>query len=284
MAKAKTELSNELVYGIDEKNRRVYFGVALDHQMDEDGFSHGDFNQLSVTLAIRAIHRMALEHPKTPIEIHMNSYGGDTYAMLYLHDVIQDAPCQIKFFGGGAIMSAATFIMAACDERHLYPNARIMVHELRSLTDEKYTNIKIDTEECDALMNTILDIYTNNSRMAKSFWQEATKRDLYLSAEETIQLGLADRVMPPKKRGNYRKIRQYHLSRKINVRKMNRLVETLLNRIHAIPKKFVVEIKTPLEEPVDDKLIIEPLQEDLDEPQSSIRQTEEKQEESNRKA
>jgi ATP-dependent protease ClpP protease subunit len=122
----KTELTDSLVYGIDLKNRRIYFGISVDSTES----TPGDVNQASIELAIRSMHKMALEAPGKPIEIHMNSYGGDIYAMLRLHDEILAYPCQVKFYGGGAIMSAATMIMAVCDERWLHANATVMVHEL----------------------------------------------------------------------------------------------------------------------------------------------------------
>lgn len=258
--KKSTDLVHELVMGVDEQNRRIYFGNSLDYHVDWDA-DHGDFRQSSVEYCIRAIHRMAAQHPRTPIEIHMNSYGGDTYAMLALYDVIQSCTCQIKFFGAGAIMSAASFIMAGCDERYLYPNAKVMLHELSTYQEGKLTDIKIDSKECENLMDQLLEIYAENSRMNFDFWKEATKRDLYLTPEEAIALGLADRVVPPKKRGNYRKIRQYQLSRKINRRKMNKLVESLLDRTHSLPKNFEVCLKEPTEEPIDENLVIEPMPE-----------------------
>src|SRR5271170_5768045 len=115
----QTELTDSLIHGIDLKTRRIYFGRFLDDGDDNPG----DFTQASIELAIRALHKMSLDAPGKPIEIHMNSYGGDPYAMLRLYDEILSCPCQVKFYGGGAIMSAATWIMAVCDERYLYPNA-----------------------------------------------------------------------------------------------------------------------------------------------------------------
>jgi len=80
--KRKTELENFLVYGVDEDSRRVYFGTSLISSWDDDNI--GGFSQCSCEFAIRAIERMAMDHPKTPIEIRMNSYGSDAYAMLAL--------------------------------------------------------------------------------------------------------------------------------------------------------------------------------------------------------
>lgn len=260
MGRAKTELETYLVYGVDEKNRRVYFGSGLAYVEDE--WNAGAFTQTSCEFAIRAIERMALDHPKTPIEIHMNSYGGDAYAMLGLYDTIQNATCQIKFYGKGAIMSAATWIMCGSDERHLFPNTRVMVHNgwTDSIITSKVTDAEISMEEEKFLQNKLEEIYASDSRMPYEFWHEVCKRDLFMSAEEAIQLGLADRIVHPRKRGNYRKVRQHHLSQKVDKRKMSRLTQKLLKRIQALPGKMEITLNTPKIEPVDDRLTIEPIE------------------------
>lgn len=266
MAKAKTELENYLVYGVDELNRRVFFGADL---LSTDPDDIGEFTHCSCEYAIRAIERMIADHPKTPIEIHMTSYGGSVDAMLGLYDIIQSSTCQIKFIGRGVIMSAASFIMAGCDERSLYPHTRVLVHEI-SMGDMsgKYTDLGIEKEELDLIQEDLYCIYTNNSRMPKDFWKEVCKRDLIVSAEEAIQLGLADKIIHPKKRGNYRKARQHHLSQSVNKNKMNALVKKLLKRIHASPKKMEITLNTPKIEPVDEKLVIEPIQKIEEKPET----------------
>lgn len=187
----------------------------------------------------------------------MNSYGGDPGSMLYLHDLILATPVQFKFFGGGSIMSSATWIMAACDERYLYKHTTIMVHKGHwvDMQDTSTTDMEIKVEEEKRFMSMLEDIYALNSRMPKEFWSEVCKRDLFLTAEETILLGLADKIIEPKKRGNFRKMRAAHLSEKINSNKMKRTVAALYKRIHA-PKS--IEIKfNDLKEEIDETMVIE---------------------------
>jgi ATP-dependent Clp protease protease subunit len=255
-----TEIQNYLCYGVDERNRRVYFGVSLDFHYEPDDI--GGFSQCSVEFAIRAIERMATEHPKTPIEIHMNSYGGDAYAMLALYDVIHACTCQIKFFGKGAIMSAATWIMCGSDERNLYPNTRILIHNGQTgAVEGKVTDAEIAMEEEKYLQKRLEEIYAENSRMPQEFWHEVCKRDLYLSAEETIFLGLADQTIQPKKRGSFRKKRQHHLSQNVDKRKMKTLTSRLMKRVQSQPVGEIV-INTPKQEPIDDRLVIEEIPEE----------------------
>jgi len=256
-----TEIQNYLCYGVDERHRRVYFGVALDFH--DDPGDTGGFSQCSIEFAIRGMERMIAEHPRTPIEIHMNSYGGDPYAMLALYDVMQASTCQIKFFGKGAIMSAATWIMCGADERNLYPNTTVMVHNGWSGYEGKVTDMEIHIEEEQRLQDKLEEIYAENSRMPESFWQEVCRRDLYLTAEESIFLGLADKIIHPKKRGNYRKARQHHLSQKVDKRKLNKLTEKLMKRIKT-GKKLEITINAPKIEPVDDRLVIEEMPKEQD--------------------
>jgi ATP-dependent Clp protease protease subunit len=199
----------------------------------------------SVEYAVRALHRMAADAPGKPIEIHMCSYGGDPYAMLRLYDEIHACPCQIKFFGSGAIMSSATWIMAGCDERYLHPNTTIMVHDGWEYFEGKHTDTLIYAAEGKRLQNLLYEIYAANSRMPKDFWEDVCQRDLYLTAKEAVLLGLADKVIEPKKRGNLRKMRYASLKKDISSKEMNKLLKDIYSRINKvrIPKIELNDIK-----------------------------------------
>lgn len=247
----KTELDDYIVNGIDEKNRRIFFGTRLIESSDTERVVHA-----STDLVIRAIHRMASSHPKTPIEIHMNTYGGDAYSMLGLYDVIQSSSCQIKFFGYGSIMSCGTFIMCGCDERYLMPNATVMIHNVSADQAGSTSELQIEMDEVNRLNKILHTIYANNSRMPKEFWESVCKRDLYLSAEEAIKLGLADRIVHPKKRGNLRKVRAAHLDNQLDNKTVKSLTDKLFKRIYAESPKNIV-MTEPRKELSDDTITIE---------------------------
>lgn len=251
---ARTELDSLLSYGIDEKNRRINFGHIPGHE--DENSDNGGVTQASITLAIRAIQRMTSDgvNKHKPIEIHMNSYGGDPHAMLHLYDVIMTTPVKFIFFGGGMIASAASWIMCGCDERNLYPNTTIMIHKGASWYGGNDTDNEIYNDTNVALNERLHKIYEDNSRMPKSFWAEITKRDVYLTAEETILLGLADKIVHPIKRGQFRKARTAHLSKKIDYRRMRKLVKVIYERIkhHA---KVEITLNEPPEEEVDQNIV-----------------------------
>ena len=250
---AITELTDNLAYGVDIKNRRIYFGVNLDTA--EVGEST-DFTISSVEYAIRALHRMASDAPGKPIELHMCSYGGDPYAMLRLYDEIHACPCQIKFYGSGAIMSAATWIMAGSDERYLHPNCTVMVHDGSDGWEGKHTDGQIMAAEMKRLQDLLYDIYTENSRMPKEFWQDVCQRDLYLTASEAVSMGLADKVLEPKKRGNLRKMRQAALKKEPDNKEMKKLLNDVYARINKV-KVPKIELNEFKKEAVDSHLVVD---------------------------
>lgn len=246
-----------LEHGIDLKNRRIYFGSLSDSSEDEGG---SDFNWKSCERTIRAIHILENEAPNKPIELHMCSPGGEAYEMLRLIDVIEHSPCQFKFYGSGQIMSAATWIMAVCDERYLYRHTRILLHDAPCFGSQevpvKLTDRRIDMVEEDRLQLELNNLYAENSRMPVEFYNVIVKRDCYISPEETIALGLADKILEPKKRGNLRRMRIALLNKDVDKAEMAKLVRKMYGRVEEsrLPQK--IEIHTPSDK-FDSKVFVE---------------------------
>lgn len=257
MAEKTDSIENILSNGIDLKNRRIYFGAAVE-SYDSEG---SDFTWRSCEWAIRAIHIMEAEGPHKPIELHMSSPGGDPYEMLRLINVMEASTCQFKFFGGGKIMSAATWVMASADERYLYRHTRVLVHDSPSgghyEGPQKLSDRYIDTDEERRLQDELNQMYADNSRMPKEFWDEFVKRDAYLSAEETIALGLADKIIEPKKRGNLRRMRIGLLNKDPDMKELNKLLKKLKDRTYQ-GKTMKIELHVP-DEQKDKNIFVEPM-------------------------
>lgn len=254
---AQSELTDLFEYGIDIKNRRIYFG-----SMSSATNEVTEINSASVELAVRALHRLASDAPGKPIEIHMNSCGGSPYDMLRLYDEIHTSPCQIRFFGGGVIMSSATWLLVGCDERYLQPNCTVMIHDGSDGFEGKHTDQLIYAGEAKRLQDKLYDIYAENSRMPREFWEDVCQRDLYMTASEAVSLGLADSVLEPKKRGNLRKKRYASLKKEPEAKEMNKLVKDLYERINKkkVPKVELNEVKKEAADPhlvVDDTKLVD---------------------------
>lgn len=220
----KQHIDEVLIYGVDLDKRRIYFGMT---ETDEGN----DFSWQSAEIAIRGMHKM-YQLSSAPIEIHMSCPGGDPYEALRLVDEIESAPVQVKFVGGGIIASAATWIMCVCDVRHLHKNSYVMVHDGSEAIEDRHTDVQIESKHSQHMQDRLYDIFEQNSRMPKSFWQDVCQRDLYLSAEEAVLLGLADKVIVPKKRGSVRRARVNSLNTAPDSKTMQKTIKHLYERIN----------------------------------------------------
>lgn len=190
-------LQTYLSYGVDLFHRRIYLGYL-------DGAADDDIGFESIALAIRGIDKLLDFSNKEPIEIHCCSYGGSPYHSLALVDKILESPCKFIFYGRGAIMSAATVIMAVCDERYVSKNATIMLHDGSDGFEGKTTDMQIYVKETERLQDAYNEIYAHNSWLDKSFWDSVVRRDLYLTADEALAIGLVDRLIHAPGRSKFR--------------------------------------------------------------------------------
>ena len=203
LEKRDTVIDEIMKTGIDVKNRLIYFG----ENAEDDCF--GDVSMSSVEYCIRKFNKLIDDDPthEKPINFWVESYGGDIYPTLALYDRIKTCPCPVRFFGYGALMSAITSILCVCDDRFLFRNARVMVHEGSDGAEDRSSHFQVTAKEC-AIMNDFFDaIYAENSFVDAHTWKEICKMDVYLSAEEAIRLGLADVIVEEPDRTQFRLIR-----------------------------------------------------------------------------
>jgi ATP-dependent Clp protease protease subunit len=238
--KSKDDLDKILSSGVDLKTRRIYFGNL------SDGDEGSEFTWATVEATIRKIQALA-DNSQKPIELHMCSPGGDTAEMLRLYDAIQECKCQIKFYGSGQICSSAAYIMSGCDERYLSKNTSIMLHETQfSVPFSSHTDSAISQEESEKLRKILVQTLSDNSRMSKEWWSVMLTRDIYFNPDEAIAIGIADKIVDYKKRGNLRRMRIAHLNKKIDEESFANMISDMNKRIK-LPGKMTVKIEIPKE-------------------------------------
>lgn len=170
----------QIDYGIDIKNRIIF----LD---DEIGIREP--TDLTVKL-----NMVCDKNIKDPITLQITSFGGDVYAMLGILDVIQNAPVPIYTFGVGAVMSAASFILAAGKKgnRSIGKNTILMIHEMSTWFSGTTRDIVTEAKHVEELQKKLYSILADNSNKPASFWEGMSKTNLYLPAEQCLEYGLVD--------------------------------------------------------------------------------------------
>lgn len=259
--RSNTPASELLENGIDYKNRVIYFGCSYSDLEEDEGIN--EINERTVRQTVLAIRIMVTQAPKTPISIYMNSGGGSSDAAWSLIDVMLTSPCQFKFYGNGIIGSAAVGIMLVSDERYLTPRTKILIHD--SSWNDGYSQgamKRIAMEMYEKEHKEYVELYSDNSLLSFDFYDKVFRsgKDLWITATEAVEIGMADEIIPYTKRGNLRKKRNYRfLKKKPSSRKLAKTCNSFFSRIELPVNISEVMIHTPAIDESDPNIIIEEL-------------------------
>ena len=179
----------QMDYGIDVESSTIYlFGDIADGTLY-------DF-----TLKIKAILHMRDDSKKDePINIVINSDGGDVYEALGMIDYIQSLNVKVNTICRGRAMSAAALLLCSgTGVRAASKNSTIMFHEISSGIYGKSSDMKANVQHTEKLEEILINIITANSKKDSIFWKDKILKDYYLSPEEALELGVIDNIIQPK--------------------------------------------------------------------------------------
>jgi len=135
------------------------------------------------------------------IKLYVSTYGGSADEMLGIYDVMQYCKqfCDIQTIGLGKVMSAGTLILAAGTDgkRKLGKHCRIMIHSVNGGHAGDLGTLENEMEQMKNLQDMYIQCLSNETKMTKRQIQTLINRkvNVYLSAEEAIEKGLADEVL-----------------------------------------------------------------------------------------
>ena len=166
--------------------------------MQRKVFIEGEITPESACEFIKKIMILNEEDSNKPIDVLINSPGGEINSGLMMYDVIQTskAPIRMLCIGRAYSMGAVLF---ACGKhgRYMLPNSELMLHEplLGNRVGGNSSSIKSISEsllETKKKMNQILSKHTGKSEEEV---EKATSYDHYYSPEEGKEFGLCDQIV-----------------------------------------------------------------------------------------
>lgn len=167
-------------YGIDFQ-RRI---IKITGEIDEEMFSIVD----------AALTQMEAESRAT-ITIKIDSPGGEVYQAMAIIGRMHESTCNIVTKGYGAVMSAATLILAAGNKRKISKHAWFMNHEASYGIDGKHSEHKVIVAQAEREEQQWAECLAQFSKRPKAFWlKNGTGTDAYFSAEELITMGVVDEL------------------------------------------------------------------------------------------
>ena len=136
-----------------------------------------------------------------PIDFYISTYGGSADDMFALYDVMRivKKDLTIRTVGLGKVMSAGVLLLAAGTngERKIAKNCRVMIHSVIGGNQGAIHNMLNEMEAIEQLQQMFIDCLVEETKMTKKQLREMLDRkvNVYLSAEEAVELGIADIII-----------------------------------------------------------------------------------------
>lgn len=188
MAGVEDLLKLALDYGVDVKNRRVFL-----HGHMEESDSPGESYVEKVTKAL-----LMLDNTEGPIELWINSPGGDIIEMFGLYDIITTRTNKIITVGFGEIASAAGLILACGDERKCTENSFFMTHESAGEAVGPKSLVDAQLKQWEREQTLWAVLMSRHTKHTKNWWLRSWKerKELWFNSKEMLRHGLVDSIIP----------------------------------------------------------------------------------------
>lgn len=182
----------------------MHFESRIIHIGTPDVDSEDGGHQISFHTASEVIKSiMMLEGASTaPISVNLMSYGGNFDAALAIYDVLTACRCEIIVRGIGVIMSGGAIIMQAASKgnRLLYPNAQVMLHDGEDGYQGHPRDFERWAEHGKKMRTVVYNLFADRcgtdelKNYKADYWRKKMDRDWILTAEEAVDLNIADEI------------------------------------------------------------------------------------------
>ena len=148
-------------------------------------------------------------NPNKEINLYINSPGGAVTAGLAIYDAMQFIKCDVRTIVMGQACSMGSFLAQAgtAGKRNVLPEARTMIHRVSSGTRGTSGSVHVQElqfedaqrafEESKKVNKRLTQLYVKHNTKGKTYEElfETMKFDTFLTAEEAVEYGLADKVV-----------------------------------------------------------------------------------------
>ncbi len=175
------------IYSLLLKNRIVFVGTPITDQ--------------TANLIVAQLLYLSNDDADAPIQMYINSPGGQIYAGLAIYDTMQMISNPINTVAVGVTASFGTVLLTAGTpgQRYALPHATVHLHQPIGGTQGQATDIEIQANEILRLRSKLNSILSRHTGQLEEKVKDDTERDYWLSAQDAVAYGLVDKVLEPNK-------------------------------------------------------------------------------------
>lgn len=172
-------------------------------------FLNGPVDDHSANVIVAQFLHLESADSDKDIHFYINSPGGLVTAGLSIYDVMQFVKPDVSTYVMGQACSMGSFLAqaGAAGKRYVLPESRTMIHRVSSGTpgtrgsvhvqELQFEDAKRSYEESQRINQRLTELYVKHNTAGKTYDEmfATMKFDTFLSAEEAVAYGLADKVV-----------------------------------------------------------------------------------------
>lgn len=154
----------------------------------------GEIDSAMAQLIVCELQYLANKYPKRPIQLWINSPGGEISAGLAIYDVMNYIPVEVQTIAIGMAASMAAFLLSSGSKgkRCALPNAEILIHQPLGGAQGQATDIINAAKHIERVRSHINYLMAKNSNKDEMQIALDTDRDNIMTAKEALEYGLID--------------------------------------------------------------------------------------------
>ena len=161
---------------------------------------NGPIEDTMANVVVAQLLYLASENPEREINMYITSPGGVIAAGLAIYDTMRSLPCPVATTCVGYAASFGTILLLAGDKgrRRSLPHARIHMHQplVENGAGGQATDIDIHAREILHTRDVINEIIHEHTGQSLERIRIDTERDHFMSAEQAIEYGIIDEILP----------------------------------------------------------------------------------------
>lgn len=137
----------------------------------------------------------ALPTDNSPVEVVINSGGGDVFSGSEIYTTLKDYPGTVTVKIVGIAASAASVIAMAGDKVLISPTAQIMIHNVASVAQGDYRVMKHEAEVLKNYNKSIANAYMLKTGLSQEELLNLMDKETWLNAQQAKEKGFVDEIM-----------------------------------------------------------------------------------------
>ncbi|HEX6236411.1 MAG TPA: ATP-dependent Clp protease proteolytic subunit [Acidimicrobiales bacterium] len=165
------------------RERIIFLGTALDESV--------------ANLVIAQLLHLEGEDQDRPINLYINSPGGEMTALFAVYDAMQFLSPPVHTVCVGQAASAAAVLLAAGEpgSRFALPNARILIHQPHGGAQGQSSDLEIAVREMVTMRDRMIDVLAERTGQARERVERDIDRDFILRGTDAVEYGLVDDIL-----------------------------------------------------------------------------------------